>query len=158
MFAICYVTVFAFHPYLKLNSVIVERSFGHSLEELTSLNYLARDQLLYHDRKTLLKLKYFALDVHKRNSKAAILHMFTTELKFPSEVLLGWFSKKIYMKVELRNKEKLNYKFLIINYKFPMDIKKDKFHICYFPLDLLIELLNEYRSDIVDFNDLKEEI
>ena len=47
IFAISYVIIFAFHPYLKLNRVIIERSFGHSLEKSTSLDYLTREQLLF---------------------------------------------------------------------------------------------------------------
>ena len=57
MFAICYVIVFAFHPYPELDRVIIKRSFGHSLEKLTSLDYLTREQLFFHVKTTLLKLR-----------------------------------------------------------------------------------------------------
>ena len=57
MFPITYVIIFAFHPYLKLRCVIIERSFDHSLEKLTSLDYLTREQLSYRDKITLLKLR-----------------------------------------------------------------------------------------------------
>ena len=42
MFAVSYITIFAFHLDDHVN---IERSFGHLHEELTSLNYLTREQL-----------------------------------------------------------------------------------------------------------------
>ena len=131
MFDVSYVLVFAFHSYLKLKRVVIDHSsFGHSLKELTSLNYLNREQLLYHDRETLSKSKDCAFAVHRRNSKAAFSQMFTIELKFASEVLLRWFTTK-HMKLELTDEQKLNYK--LTN---PLNIEKDRCHICEFPLDL----------------------
>ena len=53
-FAISYVNVFAFHLTLNLQRVVIERSFGHSLEELTSLSDLTKEQLLYDDRETCI--------------------------------------------------------------------------------------------------------
>ena len=50
MFAVSYAIVFAFHPDLNLERVIVERSFGHSFEELVSLNYLTAEQQQLIDR------------------------------------------------------------------------------------------------------------
>ena len=43
--------MFAFHPDLDVDCVIIERSFGHSREKLTSLNYLTREQLDFEDMK-----------------------------------------------------------------------------------------------------------
>ena len=45
MFIISYVIIFAFHPELDTDRVIIERSFGHSEHSLTSLIYLTIDQL-----------------------------------------------------------------------------------------------------------------
>ena len=53
--------IFPFHPQLDSNRVIIERSFGHSCERLTSLSYLTREQLKFKDNKTLLQLKHCAL-------------------------------------------------------------------------------------------------
>ena len=39
-----FVMIFAFHPELNINRVIIEQSFGHSKVKLTSLNYLSLDQ------------------------------------------------------------------------------------------------------------------
>ena len=132
MFAISYVTVFAFHPYPKLDPVIIERSFGHSLEKLASLDYLTREQLLFHDKTALLKLRDCAFEVSRLKTKSAISNVFSTELKFASEYQLKWFYKK-HMKVELTNEEKLNYK--ISN---PLNPEKGRYFICNFHLELKI--------------------
>ena len=52
MFAVSYVKIFAFHPDLDINHVIIERSFGHFCKKLTSLNYLTCEQLDFKDNKT----------------------------------------------------------------------------------------------------------
>ena len=57
IFVVSYVIIFAFHPELNINRVIIERRFGHSEHSLTSLNYLTIDQLQYKDIKTLLQLR-----------------------------------------------------------------------------------------------------
>ena len=40
MFVVSYVMVVAFHPKLNLDRIIIQRSFAHSLEQLTTLVYL----------------------------------------------------------------------------------------------------------------------
>ena len=35
MLVVSYVIIFAFHPKLKMDRIIIQRSFGHSLEQLT---------------------------------------------------------------------------------------------------------------------------
>ena len=109
MFAISYITIFAFHPYLKLNRVIIEGSFGHSLEKLTSLEYLRREHFSFRDKTTLLKLRDCALAVSRCKDKFAVSNKFSTELKFAGGCLLTWFYKK-QMNLELDKEEKMNYK------------------------------------------------
>ena len=98
MFAVSHAIVFAWHPDLKLERVIIERSFGHSLDELTDLKYLSAEQLQLINRKTLLQLRDPAIDVSKRKSKLAVSVMFNVELKFASDILLKWFNAKIKSK------------------------------------------------------------
>ena len=43
MFVISYVMIVAFHPELKLDRIIIQRSFVHSVEQLTSLDYFTRE-------------------------------------------------------------------------------------------------------------------
>ena len=51
MFAVSCVIIFAFYPDLDIDRVIIECSFGHSRKNLTSLNYLTREQLDFKDNK-----------------------------------------------------------------------------------------------------------
>ena len=72
MFAISYVIIFDFHPKLDLDFVIIERSFCPSLEKLTNISYLIRDQLTFENTKTILQLRDCALNAHRHASKKAI--------------------------------------------------------------------------------------
>ena len=44
MFVVSYVIILAFHPKLKMDRVIIQRSFGHSLEQLATIDYLTNVQ------------------------------------------------------------------------------------------------------------------
>ena len=93
-FAVSHVIIFAFHPDLHIDRVIIEHSFGHSLERLAILSYLVHEQRKCKDKKTLLQLKDCAPAVHARNNKIAISEMFITKLKFAADCLLKWFNVK----------------------------------------------------------------
>ena len=43
MFVVSYIIIFAFHPELDIDRVIIECSFGHYQHNLTGLNYLTID-------------------------------------------------------------------------------------------------------------------
>ena len=43
MFVVSYVIILAFHPKLKMDRVIIQRSLGHSLQQLTTIDYLTND-------------------------------------------------------------------------------------------------------------------
>ena len=45
MLVLSYVLIVAFHSALYLNRIIMQRSYAHSLKELTTLNYLTEDQM-----------------------------------------------------------------------------------------------------------------
>ena len=82
MTAVSYVIIFAFHPHLQIDRVIIERSFGHSNLQLCSLNYLTSKQLKFKDINLLKQLRDCALSVTSKRNKLAISEMFCTELKF----------------------------------------------------------------------------
>ena len=92
MSAVSYVTIFALHRDLHIDSVIFERSFGYFYERQADLSYLTRKQLKFEDEKTMLQLKDHALAVYARKSNIAVSEMFTTELKFTADSLLKWFN------------------------------------------------------------------
>ena len=49
MFVMSYVLIVSFHPHLNLRKIIVQRSYVHSLEQLTTINYLNKDQMSFID-------------------------------------------------------------------------------------------------------------
>ena len=63
MFVVSYSLIFAFHPKLNLNSVVVQRSFGHSLLKLSAIDYLTGDQLEFVDKDLVQQLKQCAISV-----------------------------------------------------------------------------------------------
>ena len=63
MFVLSYVLIVAFHPHLKLRKVIVQRSYGHTLQQLTTLDYLTNDQMKLIDVKLVTQLKDMAQEV-----------------------------------------------------------------------------------------------
>ena len=154
MFAVSYAIVFAFHPDLNLERVIIERSFGHTFEELVSINYLTAEQQQLINRKTLLQLRDTAINVSKRKSKIAISLMFNVELKFTNDILLKWSNAKIKSKyLELDPFMKLNYQ-----RQNPIDWQGGKCAICRFPLAIEPKGLSFMESDMsyIDFTIRKE--
>ena len=53
MNAVSYVIVFAFYSELEMKRIIIERSFGHSIQKLTTIDYLTAEQLKFKDMTTL---------------------------------------------------------------------------------------------------------
>ena len=53
MFVVSYVMIVAFHPELELNRIIVERSFAHSFQKLTTVDYFRNDQMNFVDVKVI---------------------------------------------------------------------------------------------------------
>ena len=44
VFVVSYVMIVSFHPELKLDKIIIQRSYVHAIEQLTSLEYFSQDQ------------------------------------------------------------------------------------------------------------------
>ena len=49
MFVVSFVIIVAFHPKLKMDRVIIQCSFEHSLEKLARIDYLTNDQMSFID-------------------------------------------------------------------------------------------------------------
>lgn len=87
IFAVSYIIVFAFHPDLNFERIIVERSFGHNLSKLTYVAYLNCKMLQYPDPVTTVQLRDCGIKVTKRNIKQAMSEMFGTELRFAGDCI-----------------------------------------------------------------------
>ena len=69
MFVVSHVMIVAFHPELKLNHIIKQRSYAHSTEQLTSLNYFTQEQIKFLDNDLIKMLKDMFLMLLKENVK-----------------------------------------------------------------------------------------
>ena len=129
MNVVSYVIILAFHPKLQLPRIIIERSFGHSLEKLSQIDYLTSEQLKYGDIDTIRQLRDCALAVYKKSKALAISEMFFTEIKFATDCVLKWFYDKYKnheLNIETKNRfEKEN----------PIDWENGECVLCRFPLE-----------------------
>ena len=57
MFVVSYMMIVAFYPTLKLERVIIYRSFAHTLDQLSNINYLTREQIGFIDNYLVHMLK-----------------------------------------------------------------------------------------------------
>ena len=78
-FVVPYVLIVAFHPALSVNRIIIQRSYAHSLEQLTSLNYFSEDQMKFIVVQVIRQLKDIAIDVSKRKCKNTMGQMYCIE-------------------------------------------------------------------------------
>ena len=103
--------VVAFHPSLSLDKILIQRSYSHTQKELTSINYLTREQMQFKASDLIKQLHDIALCVSKRECKNAMAQMFFTEIAFVKKTLLAWFNKKFTSQFkELSSFVKMNYK------------------------------------------------
>ena len=77
-FVVSYFMIVTFHPELKLKRIIIQRSYTHSLEQLTSLYYFTQEQINFIDHTLLKMWKNMAFDVSKRKYKSS-MEMFCIE-------------------------------------------------------------------------------
>ena len=66
MFVVSYAFIVCFHPKLKIPKIIVQRSYAHSLNKLTSIDYLTIAQINFADQKLVLQLRDAAFEVNAR--------------------------------------------------------------------------------------------
>ena len=95
MFVMSYVIIVAFHPHFDFDRILVQRRFCHSKEQLTSVNYLTREQFTFKTPELIKQLYDQALHVSKKTSNNALGVTFGIELAFVKKTLLAWFNKKV---------------------------------------------------------------
>ena len=79
MFVVSYVIIVAFHPELILDKIIIQRSYVHAIEQLTSLEYFSQDQIKCINKALAIQLKDIAFEVSKRKCKKTMGQMFCVE-------------------------------------------------------------------------------
>ena len=148
MFAVSYVIIFAFHPDLNLDRIIIEPTFEHLQARLCSLNFLTNEQLKFKDFTTLKLLRDCALLVASKKKKIAISEMFTTELKFAGDYLMKWFNTKSKSQnAVLSNNAKRKYEI-----KNPIDWQNGRCYICTFPIEIN-PTMPEAKEDKISYSD-----
>ena len=132
MFVVLYVMIVAFNPELNLERIIVQRSFAHSIDELTSLNYFTREQIIFIDQGLIKMLKDMAFEIAKRRCKSSIGEMFSIKSALIKKTLLKWFNRKFkhqFNKINPIKKQRYES-------KNPINWKEDKYVICKFLIKL----------------------
>ena len=126
MFVMSYVLIVTFHPHLNLENIIVQRSYGRSLQQSTTIDHLTNDQMSFIDIKLAKQLHDIAQEVSRRKCKNALGQIFKIETALIKKTLLEWFSKNIksqYLEIDLLTKNQYQR-------KHPTDWQKDKCVIC----------------------------
>ena len=67
MYVISYCTIFAFHPKLKMERIVIYRSFQQNQEQLFDLSHLKGKMLQYVDSVTLNQLKDAGMKGYEKN-------------------------------------------------------------------------------------------
>ena len=130
MFVFSYEIFFVFYPKLDLDRIIIQRSFAHSIEQLTTLVFFTHEQISNVETDLIRMLKDMAFEVSKRKCKNSIGKMFSIESTLVKRTLLKRFNQKFKQQFEKINPiAKLRYES-----QNPIDWKKSKCAICKFPL------------------------
>ena len=96
MFVVSYVLIVAFHQALNLDRIIIQRSYSHYLEELTTIKYLNDDQMKSID---LNQLKDIANDVSKKKCKNTMEQLFCETSAFVERPCYSGLIKNLNHKV-----------------------------------------------------------
>ena len=133
MFVVSYVIIVAFHPELKMKKIVCERSYGHNLKKLNTIDYLSEDQIKFCQPTTIKQLRDAAHLVSLRKCKKAMSQMLTIEMFLLKETLGAWFAKKIKSNnLSIAPLDKINYE-----QKNPVDWSQHKCVLCNFKLDIM---------------------
>ena len=84
--------IVAIHPALQLNRFIIYRSFAHTLNQLSNIDYLTQEQIGFIDNYLIHMLKDCANKVSKRQCKNSLGQMFSVESALVKKTLLKWFN------------------------------------------------------------------
>ena len=121
-----YVLIVVLYTHLKLRKIILQRSFGRALKQLTDIDYLTDDQRKRIAAKLVKQLNNIAKEVSRRKCKNALGQMLTIETALIKTALLSWFNNKIksqYLELDLLVKNKFER-------QNPSNWQKDKCVIC----------------------------
>ena len=132
MFVVSYVMIVAFHPALHLDRIIIYRSFAHTLEQLSNIEYLSLEQIGFVDSHLIHMLKDAASELSKQKWKNILGQMFSIESALVKKTLLKCFNLKYKRSfATVKPMEKLRFES-----SNKIDWKKGKCVLCKFPMKL----------------------
>ena len=99
MYAIIYCLIFAFHPKLDIDRIVIYRTFQQTQDQLFDLSHLKSQMLQFLDKVMLNRLKDASLKVYLKQSCFALSEMCSLELKFTIDLLVKWFYSIYEMRV-----------------------------------------------------------
>ena len=91
MFVISYCQIYAFHPSLNLDKIVIFRSFQQKADEIYSLDDFRNEHIPFFDRVTFQQLKDTAASVLAREKSTSLSELFSVELNFTTDTLNKWF-------------------------------------------------------------------
>ena len=95
MFVVSYVMIVAFHPDLKIDKIIIQRSYAHAIEQLTSLDYFSQDQIKFINKELVRQLKDIAFDVSKRKCKKTMGKCFALNADWLRKLYLNGLTENL---------------------------------------------------------------
>ena len=87
--------IYAFHPSLNLEKIVIFRSFQQSAGEICDLRHCQQEHVTFFDRTTFFKLKDAATTVLAGEKATSPAELFSAELKFTIDTLNNWLSNRI---------------------------------------------------------------
>ena len=85
--------IYAFHPALNLDKLVIYRSFQQILKEIYDLGHFKSEHAPFFDNVTLKLLKDVASAVLSRQKSTSLAERFSIELKFTIDALREWFNR-----------------------------------------------------------------
>lgn len=95
MYVVSYCQIYTFHPSLKLDKIVIYRSFQQTANEMFDLGHFRREHAAFFDTITYQQLKDAAQNVLNREKLTSLAEMFSVELKFTTDTLKNWFNQTI---------------------------------------------------------------
>ena len=95
MYVVSYCQIYAFHPALNLDKIVIYKSFQQTPEEIHDLSHFKSEHAPFFDNITLKQLKDAASAVLSRQKCTSLAERFLIKLKFTIDTLGDWFNRII---------------------------------------------------------------
>ena len=143
MFVISYCQIYSFHRDLKLDKIVIYRSFQQNAEEIYSLDHF------FFDPVTFDQMKDTATNVLVHQKSTSVSELFSVELKFTTDTLVKWFNCNFKSKfLELGEIQKQ-----IFTKENPVDFSKTCRCICRFQLSSSAKEGHKKVQNLIAFYD-----